>query len=827
MLNARDYAKYQYEYQILAGNENLWAAYFGGDKSDADFYTGAYNRINSQYGSAETIDWQNEVFGKQAITQNHNVNLSSGTDKTRFLISYNNTGQNGILDKHDYQKNGLRFKLNHEIMKGLRSDFNAYLNNKRDTGGGSLGGPLKMRVLQPATGGVRYTKDQLLLSDMSDDMQAINSQYDIYNPIITNDAVTNKAITRQVVANAGFELDITKDIMFRTADCYTWTQGRGVYWDDGSTKTAETNGGPYGYRNNREKYSWQVTNTLNWGRKFSDHDVKVLMGQEALYSENISLNNTYLGFPPVNFGLDNVQMAANVTRNSGKSYLSLVSFFSRGSYNYKGKYIANFTLRADGSSMFMEGRKWDYFPSASVAWRISDENFMQTQNLVSNLKLRLGYGSSGNNSIDHNAYATNYGSGSYSINSLNYPTLVPGSMLGNPLIRWERIESSNLGLDADFLKGRISLSIDAYNNKSEDLLIENRIPPSTGYSRQTQNIGSLRNRGVDAVLKTTNISSRKFHWSTNFNIGFNRSKILSIYGNSEDDYFTNSYDSRIDFMFKVGEPLGQFYGYKYDGVYTTDDFIQNANGTYSLKPGVPRLKGGNVANIKPGDVKYLPTAGETDANGNPVWSTKDRTVIGSGLPKFQGGIGNTLNYKNFDLTVFVNFSAGNKIFNMNTQRFIGPYLPNQNQLDVTNTRFTLIDPQTGRESTDLARLAELNPQKYNKKALWSLHSTNSITISDALDYYLEDASYLRIGTVTLGYALPKALSSKVRLKNARIYGTVNNLHTFTKYKGFDPEVSSANVYDADGNTNSVMFPGVDNSAYPRAKTFVFGLNVTF
>jgi TonB-dependent starch-binding outer membrane protein SusC len=827
LLNALDYTKYQYEYQILAGKPEQWAAYFGGDINAADFYTDAYSRINNDYAAKETIDWQDEVFGKQSITQNHNINLSSGTDRTRFLVSFNNTGQNGILDKHDYQKNGLRFKLNHEILKGFRSDFNAYVQNRRINGGGSLGGTLKMSVLQPATGGARYTSDQLLQSDLSDDMQAINSQYDIYNPLITNDAVTNSALTRQVVANGGFELDITKDLMFRTAGSYAWEQGRNDYWDDGRTRTAETNGGPYGSRNNREKYSWQLTNTLNWGHKFSDHQVNVLLGQEALYTERVNLNNTYFGFPTVNFGLDRVEMATTVTRSSDKSYLSLMSFFGRGSYNYKGKYIANFTLRTDGSSMFMEGRKWAYFPSASVAWRISDENFMQGQSVLSNLKLRVGYGTSGNNNIPHNAYATNYGAGSYSINGVNYSTLVPGSLLGNPLIQWERNESTNLGLDADFLKGRISVTVDAYNNLSKDLLIQNLIPTSTGYSTQIQNIGSVRNRGIDGVVNTSNIRSKNFKWNTNFNVGVNRSKILSIYGKSDDDYFTRNYDSRIDYIFKVGDPLGQFYGYKYDGVYTTDDFEQNADGTYSLKAGVARLKGSNVANIKPGDVKYLPTAGETDANGNPVWSTKDRTVIGRALPKFQGGITNTFNYKNFDLTVFMNFSAGNKVFNMNTQRFIGPYLPNQNQLDVTNSRFTLVDPATGRETTSLSRLAELNPQQNEKKAMWSLHSTNAIAISDALDYYLEDASFLRIGTITLGYALPKSLTSRIKLKNARIYGTVNNVHTFTKYKGYDPEVSSANVNDDNDNSNSVLFPGVDNSAYPRAKTFVFGLNVSF
>jgi hypothetical protein len=253
-------------------------------------------------------------------------------------------------------------------------------------------------------------------------------------------------------------------------------------------------------------------------------------------------------------------------------------------------------------------------------------------------------------------------------------------------------------------------------------------------------------------------------------------------------------------------------------VYTTADFNQNPNGTYTLKDGVPRSKAANTANIKPGDVKYLPTAGKTDANGNPIWSTEDRTVIGSAQPKYQGGITNTFAYKGIDLSVFLNFSVGNQVFNMNSQRFYGPYLPNQNTLTVMNDRFKLVDPLTGRETTNLARLAELNPQQFDKKALWSLNSGNTIATTDALDYYLEDGSFLRLSTITLGYSLPQNWLKKISLKGLRLYGTLNNIHTFTSYSGYDPEVSA---------TSSALTSGVDNSAYPRTKSYVLGLNVTF
>lgn len=820
VLDVPDYVKYQYEFQILAGKEANWANYFGGNITAPDFYTGAYNRINTDYGSREGIDWQNLVFGSTGISQNHNLNISSGTDKTKFMLSYNNTDDQGILSKHNYFKNGVRFKLNHEIFKGLRTDVNLNFQDTRIEGGGSLGGALKSTILQPVTGGTQFTNDQLTGTDVSANMLSYDSQYDVFNPIITNNAVSNISRNRQFNGNTAFELDVTKDITLRTAGSYLWREIRGDYFDDGTTQTAQNNGGPYGSRNNSEKYTYQITNTANWNHKFKKHNVGLLLGQEINYSESENLDNSYYQFPKSNFGLNDVSQASNVknTYGSGLSRSSLSSFFGRASYNYNERYLANFTLRADGSSKFGPENRWSYFPSASAAWRISEENFMKNQTFINNLKLRVGYGTSGNNNIDDYVYVTSYGSGSYAINNASFQTLVPGSVVGNPNVKWEKTVSTNIGLDVDVLKSRISLTADVYNNESNNLLIQNRIPSSSGYTTQFQNIGAIRNRGIEFVLNSYNVRSKNFLWKTSFNIAFNKSKVLAIYGQSDNDYFITNYDSRIDYMIKVGQPLGQFYGYKYAGVYTTNDFTQNTNGTYTLKNGVPRAKASNVANIKPGDVKYITTAGETDANGNPVWSANDRTVIGNAQPKYQGGITNTFNYKGIDLTVFMNFAVGGQVFNMNSQRFIGPYLPNENTLTVSNSRFTLIDPLTGKQTSNLARLAALNPQQFDPKAQWSLNSNNKIAISDALDYYLEDASFLRLSTITLGYTIPKNLTSKIRLSNVHFYCTLNNIYTFTKYKGYDPEVSA---------TSSLLTQGVDNSAYPRDKSIVFGLNVKF
>jgi hypothetical protein len=443
---------------------------------------------------------------------------------------------------------------------------------------------------------------------------------------------------------------------------------------------------------------------------------------------------------------------------------------------------------------------------------------MKDQQIFQNLKLRVGYGTSGNNNVDSNMYSTDYGSGHYGYNGTDYITLVPGTTLGNKNLKWEKTTTTNVGLDVSVLNSRVNLSVDWYNNESSNLLIKNKIPTSTGYTYQYQNIGSIRNRGVEVVLNSTNIRTKNFTWTMDFNIAFNRSKVLDIYGDGEDNSFIQDYESRMGFLIEKGKPLGQFYGLVYDGIYTTDDFHQLSDGTYMLNDGVASLKGLNRASVKPGDAKYKAISGETDSNGNPVWSTNDRTVIGNASPKFTGGWNNTFTYKGFDLTIFMNFVVGNDVFNMSTQRFIGPYLANQNSLAKMANRFMLIDPATGKESTNLARLAELNPNQYSSDIMWNISTNNKTAISDHSSYYIEDGSYLRLNTITLGYTLPKKIVNRAKISNARLYCTMNNICTITGYSGYDPEVSAS---------SSALTPGIDNSSYPRSKSWVVGVNLTF
>jgi TonB-linked SusC/RagA family outer membrane protein len=707
----------------------------------------------------------------------------------------------------------------------VRLDVTTNLNATQIDGGGSFSG-LKQTALQPPTGGVLFTNEEMIHTDLRDQMMLYESAYDINNPLITQDAVTRTDYRRQATVNAGLDIDIpwVEGLVFRTAGSYFWEHLRNDLWDDGRTNDARTKQGPWGERNNREKFTWQVTNTLSYRTTINEmHNFNALIGQETWYTESMRLDNTYLKFPQDNFGLNNVSMAGDNISESDKQRNGIASVFGRLMYNYADKYLVTTTIRGDGSSKFARGNQWGILPSVSGAWIISEEHFMKENiSFINNLKLRGGYGVTGNCNIDNNMYVTDYQGGRYFIGSSEIPALRPQSTLGNPGLVWEQTKSTSAGLDISLFKSRVNLSLDYYNNTSDNLLIKQSIAKSSGYNDQFQNIGSIRNRGFEFVLNTVNLrTSGGFEWRSDLNMSFNKSKVLSLYGDPE-AWMKVDVDSRMELIVREGEPLGQFYGYKYAGIYTTDDFNQNTDGTYSLKNGVVRKSGltaAQIAAIKPGDIKFEDVTGQTDEAGNPVWSDADRTVIGNAEPLFFGGFNNTFAYKGFDLTVFMNFSYGNDVFNMNTQRYVGPYFANQNATANMINRFVLVDPATGKESTDLTRLAELNPNQYDNRAIWSLNAANKDNATvEKTDYNIENGSYLRISNVTLGYTLPTHLVRKASINSARVYVTANNLYTFTNYTGFDPDVSSE---------STLLKRGIDNSAYPRTSSYVVGVNLTF
>ncbi|MCX8534050.1 SusC/RagA family TonB-linked outer membrane protein [Chryseobacterium luquanense] len=816
--NTEQFVKYQYEFAQLQNKMTAFSSVYdnGLGLDTPGYYPGAFNRITNQYASAPALDWQDRMLGGTGLTQNQNFNISTGNEKTQAFISYNYNKQDGLLNNFSETRNSLRANINSELYKGVRVDFNSMFNSNSTNGGGAYGG-MKKILLQPITGGTLFTQDQLFNTQTFPDYSSLDSGFDTENPFVETNASTSNNRSRTFLANAGIEFDFLKNFTFRVAGQYNWNNSKSTSFSDENSRaflTDPVNTGINGSIGNSESYRYQITNTLTYNKTFAEkHKVNVLAGYEIVYSESESNSMRLTKFPFPNFGLDDIGNAFVQEKSTGRSSNSLLSYFGRVNYTYDDRYLLTGTIRRDGSSKFGPSNKWGVFPSVAAAWRVSQEGFWQNSKIVdfiNDLKLRFEYGITGNNDIGNNLFVTNLSLTDYPINNTpGNPAYVPSSNLGNPALRWEELKATNVGMDLALFNNRVKLTSEWYNNNVSGMLLQSVLPVSTGYSRQYQNIGSLRNQGLEFTLNTVNFKSEKFRWSTDFNISFNKSKVMSLEDGQTNRTFSvgGNRTGSVTYYATVGEQLGDMYGYVYQGVYTTEDFIQNSNGTFSLKPGVVKPATGTA---RPGDMKF---AADNEAGDQ---FTRKMQKIGNGTPDFIGGISNNFSYKGFDMAVFMKFSVGNDIYNA-TKHSLSPYAFNQNVPEEFGNYYRLIDPNTGLITNNLARLKELNPDENSR--LWSLGTTNSQNITYPSSYYVEDGSYLRIAQVTLGYSFAKEFLQHVKLTNARIYFTVNNLATITGYSGYDPEVSAA--------SGVAVTPGFDSSTYPRSRSYVLGINLTF
>ncbi|SHE44206.1 SusC/RagA family TonB-linked outer membrane protein [Dysgonomonas macrotermitis] len=822
MSNSEDFVKYQYEMAELQGKTTQWSNVFDNSMGvdNPEFYTGVYGRINNRYSGVGGINWQDEVFGGSALTQSHNVSISTGSEHTQVLLTYNYNGQDGLLANHSYDKNTVRAKVKSELYKGIRLDFNSMFSNASTDGGGKYDG-MKSVLLQPINGGTMFTRDQLLNTQTYPDFSSLDSSYDTANPIVQNNASTSNKRARLFNVNAGLEIDFLKHFTWRTSGNYEWTNSKSTsFADENSTSYLmdPVNTGINGSIGNSEEYRYQITNTVNYSQTFAEkHKVGAMLGHEVTYNESEENSMKLKQFPYPNYGLDDISNATVYEKEAKHSRNGLVSLFARVNYTYDERYLLTATIRKDGSSKFSKDNKWGTFPSVAGAWRVSEEKFWKgskIENTISSLKLRVGYGITGNNGIGNNLYSTTMTQTDYPINNTTgNPAYVPSTTLGNKDLKWETLRATNIGLDLGLFNSRVNFTAEWYNNEISDMLMASVIPASTGYTKQYQNVGEMRNRGWEFTLNTVNVRTKDFQWTTDLNLSFNKSKVTSLEKGLTDKTFTvgGNRSGTLTYYAVVGQKLGDMYGYVYEGVYTTDDFIQNGDGSLTLKDGVVKPYGDTTPS--PGDMKFAADNEEGDQ------FTRQLVKIGNGTPDMIGGFTNTFVYKGFDLNVFMKFSIGNDIYNA-SKHSMSPYALFQNvPSKFGDNYYRLIDPATGKKATTLARMKELNPNESSRT--WSLNNTNSSYITYPSSYYVEDGSYLRLAQVTIGYTLPKTWLQKAMISSARIYFTANNLATITGYSGYDPEVSA-------GDSDYVICtPGYDSSTYPRSRSYVVGLNLTF
>lgn len=566
-------------------------------------------------------------------------------------------------------------------------------------------------------------------------------------------------------------------------------------------------------------YFWQLKNYLTYANQWGKHSVTAMVGQECWESRwnYLSGSNTDLPSDEVH----NVALATGTPSiSSGFGSSAMASFFTRETYNYGDRYLGTYTYRYDGSSNFGPKNRWAGFHSVALAWRFSNEKFFEpVKKVIDNGKLRLGWGQTGNSSIGSYAWGAAITRMPSALGMGFRPSNIP-----NTSIRWESQEQYNVGLDLGFFNGRLNLTVDAYYKKSDDMLMSMQLPSYMGTqgngSSKLQapkgNYGSIENKGLEITLDAHPVQLKNFSWDSNFQISFNKNKLLSLSDTENATLVGYGQWGDVVCVSEIGKPLYNFYGYKVEGVYKDLDDIQN-----SAKPAKYPSDGvfsrGNTVWV--GDIKYK------DVDENGIIDERDRTDLGSPLPKFTFGWTNTFRYKNLDLSIFLNGSYGNKVMNYNslTLTHMNSTWTNQLQSVVSKrARLEPIDPTIvyadGSKWFDhIDNVRVKNPG--TKIPHTSINDPND---NDRIsDRYVEDGSFLRIKNITLGYTFPKALLNKAKIENLRVYVNIQNLYTFTKYTGYDPEVG-ASTQDSSGLTY-----GLDNGRYPSPAMYSFGLNITF
>ncbi len=828
VLNNYEYVLANYELAALEGESGL---------KNFEKRFGVFDDLYL-YNSIKATDWQDDMFGADVVSQSHNVSLQGGNEKTKFSLSLTYQKDGGLMVNNDYSRMTGNFKLTHEIAKGLDFNFNARISDATTNGSGTSGGTYKVRTSQAITSRPIQGLEGFTEIDPS---QLTDEEYDQWirdNMTLTEQQQQywKKKLQRSYNFNAGLTWEVIKGLKLRVEGGYTWGFNETQSWWGHTTSNASYVGGlPLAEWTKANSRKLREAATLTYDFKLTDdHRFNVMVGQEINstmgdenymkgdhFSKDLTAEKVF-----ANFGLADGTLTTTSKVNANDN---LASFFGRFNYNYKDRYLVTLTMRADGSSKFSAGNQWGYFPAGALAWRINQEPFMEgTKDWLSNLKLRLSYGTVGNNRIASTLYMMTYGintAKAYGIgDKVNNYYSASNSQLANPNLKWETTVTRNIGLDFGFFNERLSGTIEAYWNSAVDLLIERSIV-APGYKTTMENTAETSNKGLELSLNGIILEHKDYSLSANFNIGYNKSNVEKLANGLNRMEFASGWAGTDlkgynDYLVEVGSPLGQIVGWVTDGYYTTDDFssYDSGNNKYILKDGVPTtgLLGGR-AGIRPGTIKLK------DLNNDGVIDDNDRTVIGNATPEITGGFGLNGTYKGFDASIMFNYVIGNDVYNAEKIASTQQYRTNNpNLLDImnSNNRYTYID-NAGNLVTDLATLKAMN-EGANAKQYWTPWSFgNAVTLPHS--WAVEDASFLRLQNITVGYTLPKQITKKFACEQFRVYCTLNNVFVWTDYTGYDPEVSSS----VRGNKASGLTPGVDYSCYPKSFSWTLGVNMTF
>lgn len=746
-------------------------------------------------------DWQDELY-QHALMTSHNLSITGGSDKTTYAISAGYLDQDGIALGSSFRRLSLRGNLDTQVKSWLKAGINfSFADSKQNVGSDN---DVIMNALKQ--------QPSVAVTNPDGGFDGPDDVWMPVNPVAIATIRENYNKKLNFRFNTYLEATLMEGLSFRTELSADYNLNKFYYYEpdykfgvlENKTRTSR-------WTKTDTKY-WSWRNILTYNKTFANvHNVSVMIGQEMSESHWETQVSAATGF------LSNTAhdpSAGDVTKSSGtgsQSANSIASGFGRAFYSYDDRYLLTATIRRDGSSKFAEGNRWGWFPSAALAWKVSNESFLKDNEVLNNLKLRFGWGATGNQNVENWAYMALLSS-----KTTPWGTGVLTGNTPNPDLRWETTYSTNLGLDVNLFQNRIEFIADIYYKKTKDLLLQLPLPSYLGSSGQGAasnpwaNVGSLENKGIELTLNTVNIDKKGFQWRSNFVFSLNRNKVLELDTESASIEKTYSVadDNNVVTRTVKGQPIGQFWGYKVIGRFNKaeDFYYKDKDGV--VKP-VALPEGSSIEEGKTWIGDYI----FEDRNGDGVINNSDCTFIGNPEPKFTYGIGNTFSWKGFDLTIFLSGSYGNDVLNYN-RRWIESPRENFNLLKSVQGYAVIgkIDPNGPDDFRNLQVISG-NPHMPRLSAA----KTNA---NDRVsDLYIEDGSYLRIQNISLGYTLPKKWVSKVNLQNVKIYANLQNVYTWTNYSGYDPEVGC--MY------GDALMNGLDYGRYPSPRIYTFGLNVSF
>lgn len=807
MLNLREFAEY---YNDMASQGMVY-------KDD---------RFSDPSILGKGTNWQDAIF-RTALQHQHQVSAQGGTDKVKYYVSGNYMDQDGTIIGSEFKRYGARVNLDSQLKSWLKLGLSANYSNTDQ----------RLLKADQEDGVITYaltTRPDIPIYDVNGGYTSI-SQQGVTNPNPVALALMDDILYKQnlLTGNVFAEVTPIKNLVWHTEIGYSFN------WDRGEVFKPTVNLGTWTRSKNYNSVQKstgsfvQFKNYLTYSGSFGKHSFTAMLGQECWKSKWDNARTEAQDLPTNSIHNPSLGDPSTFKISNGFGTSAMASFFTRETYNYDDRYLLTYTFRRDGSSNFGPDNRWGSFHSVAGAWRFSNEEFVRkfAGKWLSNGKLRLGWGQTGNSNIGSGKWSSDMSSIGTGLGTSYRPLRI-----ANLNVHWEKQEQTNIGLDLGLFHDKLGITVDIYKKVSNDMLMPMQLPSYMGTSGNTSsalaapfgNFGSIENKGLELTINAHPVSTKNFSWDSEFEISWNKNKLTKLSGTSSAAILGVGQWNDVVSKSDVGQPLFQFYGYVTDGVYTSYEDIEN-----SPKPvSYGGSDGYNKYNtVWVGDVKYKDISGP-DGKPDGKIDENDRTYIGNPMPKYTFGWTNTFRYKDFDLSIFVNGSVGNKVYNYIRMKLdaMKSVWQNQSSTVLNRSHITAIDPNKDYSNGYKGHNANVvynwyddidNVQVANPTSIPAAHLNDPNENTRVSDRYIENGSYLRVKNITLGYTFPKQWIKHIGLENVRLSCNIQNLWTITGYKGYDPEIGAST-----SDMNGYVY-GLDNGRYPSPTVYSFGLNVTF